>query len=369
MDTTKSVFARHRSLIFFVLGVIIAFGILYVLRSVLLPFVFGLALAYLLLPLISWIEIRLPRRGGWLQAKRVTLIILIYIIILGLVGLLSYYIATAVVGAISVLLENASVYIAGGLFSLREWAEGLRQQFPPEMQQQVDEFLLEVGVVVGNAIRGLFTRGVSLIPGTFSLIFGFVALPIFVFYVMKDWEKLGRGFYSAFSPWLAEHVRGVVQVIEEVLGRYIRAQLLLGFIVAYLCFIGLLILRIPFAPALAAFAGMTELIPILGPWMGGAAAVIVTLALVPSKAIWVILLYFLVQLLENNLLVPRIQGSYLRVHPAVVLVLLGLGAYLAGFWGLIFAVPLAATIVEIYKYIRRSAEAEKAQQSPRAEAG
>jgi len=360
--TAKSTFTRHRRLIFFILGVIIVFWLLYALRSAILPFIAGLVLAYLFLPIILWAERKLPRQGRWRQTKRVSLIILIYIIVAGLVGGLSYYVITAVIEAFSVLVENAPAYISWALFRVQEWAEGLRQQFPPEMQQQVNEFLVDAGVAVGNAIRGLFTKGVSFIPTTFSLIFGFVSLPIFLFYILKDWEKLGKGFYSAFSPGIATHVRGIILITEGVLGRWIRAQLLLGFVVAYLCFVGLLILRIPFAPALAVLAGLTEFIPILGPWIGGAAAVIVTLAMAPSKVIWVVLLYLLVQLLENNLLVPRIQGTYLRIHPAIVLVLLVLGAYIAGFWGIILAVPLTATIVEIYRYMRRGVEADEIQQ-------
>ena len=82
---------------------------------------------------------------------------------------------------------------------------------------------------------------------------------------------------------------------------------------------------------------------------------------IKSIALWVALLFLIVQLLENALLVPRIQGGYLRIHPAVVIVLLVLGAYIAGFWGLVLAVPLAATIVEIYKYMRHGVKAEENQ--------
>ncbi len=73
------------------------------------------------------------------------------------------------------------------------------------------------------------------------------------------------------------------------------------------------------------------------------------------------LLFLFVQLLENNLLVPRIQGAYLRVHPAIAIVLLVLGAYIAGFWGLLLAIPLTATIVEIYKYVRENVRVEEVQ--------
>ena len=154
-------------------------------------------------------------------------------------------------------------------------------------------------------------------------------------------------------------------IIEKVLGQYIRAQILLGFIVAYFVFIGLLILRIEFAGVLAVFAGVTELIPTLGPWIGGIAAVIVILAIAPEKVIWVVLLFLIVQLLENSLLVPRIQGGYLRIHPAILVVLLVLGAYVAGIWGILLIAPLTTTIVEIYKYVRQDVKVLEAQEGPR----
>jgi len=359
LDTARDVLRRQWRLILLILGIIIVFGLLYALRTAIFPFVIGLALAYLLLPVISWAEERLPQQGKWRQTKRVSLIILIFIVILGLVGFFSFYIVTAVIGAFSVLVQHAPQYIAAGLVTLQEWAEAFRQQFPPEMQQEVDKLLLDAGAAVGNAVRDVFARGLSFIPTTFSLFFGFAALPIFLFYILKDSEKLNRSFYSALSPQVTEHTKNIISIIERVLGRYIRAQIMLGLVVAYACFIGLIILQVPFAPALAAFAGVTELIPILGPWIGGATAVIVTLAIAPGKAIWVALLFFLVQLLENNLLVPRIQGGYLRIHPAILIVILVVGAYVAGFWGILLAAPLTATIVEIYKYVRSTIKVEE----------
>ena len=76
------------------------------------------------------------------------------------------------------------------------------------------------------------------------------------------------------------------------------------------------------------------------------------------------LLFVLVQLLENSLLVPRVQGGYLRIHPAILVVLLVLGAYVAGFWGIILVAPLTATIVEIYKYVRCDIKTEEIKSSP-----
>lgn len=355
MSAAGGAFQRHWRLLALLLGLVVVFGALYALRSAVFPFILGLILAYLLLPIISWVEKRLPGRGKWQPAKRVFLIIIIFIILLALVAGLSFTVITAVIDAFSIILQNAPQYMSAGLIALETWAGFLREQIPPEMREELDQLLLDVGATVGNLIRDTFARGVSFIQTTFTFFFALAALPIFLFYILKDSEKLQSSFYSAFPPWLAEHIKNIIAVIEGVLGRYIRAQFMLGFVVGYFTFIGLVLLGlVEFAPALAVFAGLMEMVPVIGPWIGGIAAVIVTLAVAPDKAIWVALLFLVIQLVENNLLVPRIQGAYLHLHPAVIIVLLVLGAYIAGFWGILLAVPLSATVVAIYKYIRHS---------------
>jgi len=364
LDTAGNLFKRHWRLTVVVLGIVVAFWLVYVLRSATFPFICGLVLAYLLLPLISWVERRLPWQGKWPQAKRVSLILIIFVVVLGLVGSLLLYVVAAVADSFSALLGNAPQYISGGLSTLREWGEGLRQWFPAEMREEIDSFVVDAGRAAGNAIRDTAMRAVSVIPTTSSLMFGFLCLPIFLFYILKDSEKLRAGFYSGLSPRVAEHTRNIVLIIEGVFGRFIRAALVLGAVVACLCLVGLLIVGIDvgLALALGVFAGVADLIPVLGPWIGGVVGVIVVLAVAPEKAIWVALVYLLVQGLENGFLRPRIQGAYMRIHPAIVLVLLVLGAYVAGLWGLILAVPLVATIGEIYKYARQNMEAGEAQQ-------
>ncbi len=366
------IFGEHWRLVFLVLGIIIVFWILYSLRIVLLPFVLGMVLVYLLMPLISWMEKKLPRQGKWLGFKRVSSILIVFIVLIGFIGVFSYFIVTAVIDASLILLESAPTFIGQSLAQIQKWLEVIRQQLPPEIRYEVDKGFLEAGVALGNFIRDALIGGISFVPRNFGVILGFVALPFFLFYVMKDSDKLKKNFYSALTPGIAKHAENIILIVERVLGRYLRAQLMLGLIVAYFSFIGLWIIGTQFAPKLASFApvlailaGLTELIPTLGPWIGGAVAVIVTLAIVPDKVLWVIALYLGIQFVENYFLVPRIQSAYLRIHPAVMIFLLVLGAYIAGFWGLLLAGPLTATAVEIYKYVHRCyQEVEKADAQP-----
>lgn len=352
-------FTKHWRLIALGLGIIIVLWVLYLLRTVVLPFATGVVLAYLLMPAVSWLERKLPPQGKWSSFKRVFSVLLAFILLICIVGGFAYFIVTAVIDASVVLMENAPYFIGKSVNQVQVWLEGIRQQLPPEIRQEMDKALVEGGVSLGGYIRNALLGGISSIRSAVSVILGFATLPFFLFYVLKDSERLKKGFFSALTPGTAKHARNVVTIVEGVLGRWIRAQIMLGVIVAYFSFIGLLVLKVPFATALAILAGVTEVIPTLGPWIGGGIAVIVTLAMAPEKALWVAVLFVVVQLVENNLLVPKIQSAYLRIHPAIMVLLLVFGAYIAGFWGLLIIGPLVAALVEIFKYVRDQYQTQK----------
>ncbi len=359
-----NIFTKHWRLVSLILGIIIVLWILYLMRIVVLPFAIGLVLAYLLMPLVLWLEKKLPPRHKWPGFRRVISVLIAFILLICLVGGFAYIVVTAVIDASVMLVESAPYFIGQSILRVQEWFEGVIANLPIEIQEEVSQELLQSGVDLGKTIRDALFGAVSSIPSTFAMFLGFAVLPFFLFYILKDSEKLRNGLSSAMTPGIAEHARNVVNIVERVLGRYIRAQIMLGVIVGYFTFIGLLILKVPFSLALALLAGVMELVPILGPWISGAAAVIVTLAMAPEKALWVVVLFLGVQLVENNLLVPKIQSAYLRIHPAVMIVLLVFSAYVAGFWGLLLVGPLAATVVEISKYGRDQYRAQ--QQLPEA---
>jgi len=356
-------FSRHRGLIVLTLVIIALFFVIYALRMAIIPFVVGLALAYILIPFISWAETHLPKPGRYMRLKRVSLVLFCFLVIIGLMGTFIYVFSTALVNSFQSLLVIAPSFLTQSFGQVEDWLNNFISSLPANISSQIQGILINAGETFSRTVNDFFQTGMGGIQNAFSVVLGFAALPIFLFYFLKDHEVVQRGFYAAFSPWLGTHVANIVQIIERVLGRYIKAQLLLGSIVAYITFLGLFALDVwpdtGIILALALLAGITEMIPTVGPWIGGIVAVVFTLSVAPEKVVWVAILYLGVQLVENNLLVPRIQGGYLRVHPAAAIMLLVLGAYVAGFWGLLLAVPLTATVIEIYKYIRRSVRAEE----------
>jgi predicted PurR-regulated permease PerM len=188
------------------------------------------------------------------------------------------------------------------------------------------------------------------------LILGFLALPLIVFFLLKDWDKLRDGFLGIMPPWASEHARNIAGIMERVLGRYVRGQFTMSVIIGGLVFILLTILKIPFAPALALWAALMENIPTLGVWLSMIASVAIALATDPGKALWVLIGLIVIQLFENNLLAPRVQGSNMKMNPIFILLISLMGAFLIGIVGFMIAVPVAATIIELLKYFRNIAQ-------------
>ncbi len=354
MSTANDFIKKQWRLISLVTGLVLFCVLLWTLRQALFPFGIALVLAYLMLPVLRLAEGKLPQNDRLRNAKHIILIVLFIAFIFTLVGLIIFLIVDIFIGTFSSLVENAPQFVSSGIGVINEWAEGIRKMLPPALQQQMDDLITDISSSLASSIQGVFRGGILSLPNIFNPLLSLVCIPIFLFYLLKDSEKLSKDFYSAIPQWLAEHIKNITRIIEMILGRYIRAQLLLGFVVGYACFLVLFIMKVPFAPTLGIIAGITELIPILGPWIGGAIAFFVALATVPDKALWVALFFLGIQLFENNFLVPRIHGHYLRIHPAITLVLLVLGAYIAGIWGIILIVPFTATSIEVFKYLRRS---------------
>lgn len=350
MDDAKHIIKSHSGLIILTITIIVFFVVFWLLRNILLPFVVGLVLAYILIPAVSWLEKRFPKKDKWQAAKRVSTIVIFYIVAIAIVGTAGYYAVTSIVTSFTDIVNNLADYTSNAFEMIQGFLSNIGN-FLPGTSLSVDGFLSDLGQNLGTTLQNLFSGIITSISSSFTYIIGFLSLPIFLFYILKDHEYINNRLYSWMSENTAQHARTVIGIINDVLGGYLRAELFMGLFVGVLALIGLLIIDVPLAIGLAVIAGITELVPILGPWIGGAIAVLVVIATDSDKVIWVIILFFAVQLIENTLLAPRIQGQFMHVHPAVAIILIIAGSTLAGFWGLILAVPLASTIVKLYQYV------------------
>ena len=334
-------------------GLVVIVWLIYLLRNALLPFLIGGALAYILAPMVSLLERRTPWMGGRPEIKR---IILVWVVMAGMLLL----IVGVLLMVIPPLVDEFGYFIDALPDLLRQASDTLQSlnrhiiaNTPPEIRAFEQDIINNLGAALRGTANGFVSRTLSVVSQTVGTLLGLAIIPLFLFYVLKDGRKIIYGLLSPLPIGPRAHAHNIVDLLNTAFSTYVRAQLLLGLVVGVMVFIGLTLLGVRFAPILGLVAGIFELVPIIGPWLGAIPGIIVVLATAPDKFVWVAALYLGVQLLENSLLVPRIQSSALNIHPVMILVVLIVGNELFGLWGILLGPPLTAAGKEVVLYFVR----------------
>ena len=187
-------------------------------------------------------------------------------------------------------------------------------------------------------------QAVKVVSSVFGALLSIVTVLLISFYWLSERALIRRALLGFVPIHRRTRVNDVWTHIETKLGLWFRAQLILCGIIGAACAAGYGVLGLEYWPLLALIAGVTELIPILGPWIGGIPAVLVALTDGPVKALIVAAFIIVLQQIEGNILVPRIQGDAIGLSPLTVILAILAGTKLAGPVGGILAVPISAII-------------------------
>jgi predicted PurR-regulated permease PerM len=140
----------------------------------------------------------------------------------------------AVRDSFSTFSTNASTYISGAITAVQSWTQTLCDFFPVEFRQQADQVVLDIGNSFWATLKNNATSDLTAIPSTLGLFLGFAALPIFSFFLLRDWDKLRSGLYLNVPGWASRDFKSIMSIVGTVLGQYIRAVLVLGLVVGTL---------------------------------------------------------------------------------------------------------------------------------------
>jgi predicted PurR-regulated permease PerM len=319
--------------------------------AVLIPFLVGILLAYLLMPLVNWLEGVLPPKGKIIPSKRAIAVALVFIVFTIVLVSFIAYIGAALVTASGILVNKAPEFISGSIDQVKEWWAVLRINLPADIDMRVSQTLSDLGPAAGKFVQDFLIGTLAVIPTSMPTIIGFITLPFFVIFVLNDYEKFGNFYKEIFPSRKAQHTARILRIFGDQMGRYIRFQVIMALVAGLVVTIGLVIMGEEYAPAMGAVTGFTQVIPIIGPFISAAVILIVTLALKPDAILWALLVIVVAQVVVN-LIQGWVQEKHFPLHPAVVMVLLTVGGYVASYWGIILALPVGATIWEIYKYFR-----------------
>ncbi len=331
--------------------VLLVVGLLVAARGALFPFIFALALAYLLFPLVAFFERALHRLFPKLRATRPLAILLTYVaavLALALFFLMVVPVISQQFGALWANRQDIADAVQGYVNRGLVW---YRANTPADIQAQIDQAVQAAGTRLSGTVQAGLAQTITAVTSTLAFVASLVIVPVWLFYVLNDQSRFMRTAVAMIPSRVRADTVNIARIADRILSKYLRGQLLLCVVVGVLAFIGLTALRVPFPAVLGLIAGIFEILPFVGPLLGAAPAVLVAVIQDPLLGLWTALLFIVIQQVENTVLVPRISGKAVELHPALIVLVLIIGSEVAGLPGAILAVPVTAIIRDVFKYL------------------
>lgn len=229
---------------------------------------------------------------------------------------------------------------------ITDWArDEVPQLYQTTVRLGFEDQVADLGTSLTSTITQLIGALAAVPFQVLGFLFGIVSVLVIGFFWMSATERFNNSVIALLPPKRAAEVRSVAAELSLRAGGWVRGQVILMVFIGIVTFLGLFVLGVPYPLALATWASLMEIIPIIGPFLGAIPAILVALAL---KSPWVALataiLYVIVQQLENNILVPKVMERAVGLHPILVMVGVLAGGVLYGILGIVIAVPLVAAM-------------------------
>lgn len=341
---------RHRQALFALVMITLVAWLLWSARGALPAFFIGLALVFILDPGVTW----LARRG----VPRWAAVIVTYVALVAVVYGLVAYVLPPINRQTREFIEHLpelGAAIGEVEQNLERWYRGL--PIPLEFRAMIDEQIQNTGDTFGELLRGLVAPTINALVGAATFLLGLIVVPVWLFFVLKDREGFSRSVAGAMPPSWRADTENVLALLGRIGGRWVRGQLLLGLSIFIATVIGLTALTLAgftefgqFTLVLALIAGVLEWFPIIGPIVAAIPAILIGFTIGLPAALAAAILYTGIQQLENHILVPKVMGDAVELHPAVLIVSLIVGGALFGIGGAILAAPTVAAGRDLYRY-------------------
>lgn len=210
---------------------------------------------------------------------------------------------------------------------------------------------MQVQAYLANELNSLSKNALIVTTKVFGGIFSLLTIFIITFYLLLYYEEFKVVFSRLFHKDKRAWVLATFDAINYKLGAWMRGEIVLMFFIGFMSWIVLTILGVPFALPLALIAGILEVVPTLGPTLSAVPAVIVAFTVSPTLAVTVVIAYIIIQMIENNFLVPKVMEKAVGLNPVVIILGVMIGANLMGVAGALLAIPLISFILVVFKSI------------------
>jgi predicted PurR-regulated permease PerM len=312
--------------IFKIILIFLLLYFLFLIKDILAILFISLILSSAIDPLVDWMQSKkIPRAIG---------VILIYLLLFVVIGGVIYLI----IPPIAVEIGNISQKFPQYLDKLTAGYSFLKQ-FSAEHGYlgSIKDALGNVSNNLQNAVGGIFTT----ISGVFGGILSFFLVLVLTFYMVVEENAMKKLVWSLAPSEHQPYIMQLINRMQKKIGLWLRGQLILSLIIFIITYVGLLLLRVDNALVLALIAGLTEFIPYLGPIIGSLPAIFLAFTQSPILALFVAILFYVIQQFEGNLIVPKVMQKTVGLNPIVSISVLLIGFNLAGFVGALLSIPVA----------------------------
>lgn len=357
-------------LIFYLINIIFnKFPILgYTLSSVIIAIIF----AYIIDPIVNYLE----RKG----VKRQFGVIIVYISVILIFGILIVSVIPKTINEISNLLTSLPAMVDTLIREVNNFVSNVFAKFNIELPENfinvyketnpkvngdvetpqiVSDILDSIKATINDLIvkaqgslMGSLSNVLSKLYGFLTSAFRLVLILIFSFYFSVDKDRFMHRVKKAIPNKYRDDISYLTSNIDTALQQFIRGRMLMAIFVGLITMAYLLVLRVDFAIIIGLITCVADIIPYIGPFLGCAPAVLFAFMDSPMKALWVLILFVIVQWVENNILAPKLIGDSTGLNPLVILISIIIGGGIFGVWGMVISVPLMSIIFILVDFIK-----------------
>ena len=308
--------------------------------DILILFLVSMLFAAALAPTVDKLEKYKIPRGVSVGIIMLLILAMISLFVYSMIPLLSTQLLD-LGSRVGIFLENLS----NGTLNIPEFLQPYVEDFVKEiqgtnftatLQSQLFNYSRELSSLAGN----VFTTLISISNGLAN----FLIVLVLTYFMSVDEKEIDKFILRISPEKYGTYITAKTNNIKQKVGDWLRGQLILMFVVGASTYLGLILLGTDYAFTLALIAGVTEVVPVIGPWLGLIAAIPIAINQGGSMIIWVTLLYFMVQRLENNLFVPVIMKKATGLNPIAVILAMLIGNKFLGIVGIIISIPMMAIL-------------------------
>ena len=322
--------------------------------TILFPFLLGIGIAFILNNPEKWVENKLLKNVPLQKNhKRILATLIVFILAIGFLILFFSIIIPNTVDSVRQFSTNIAVYSDTFISYTKDFAYRMNIS-----EKQVEQMLINFDItkkitsIVTESIPKIASYSYSFVKGFINLILAFVS----AFYILLDRETLVKGIkklnYSVFDKNFANYLTLWTNDAKTVFEQYIVGNIIDSFIVGVLCYVVILFLKIPYTNMIALIIGVTNVIPVFGPFLGAIPVIIILCLIDPLSALIFAIVIFIIQQIDGNIIKPIVLGDKLGMSGFWILFSVTVGGALFGVVGMFLGVPICALIYAgIHDYI------------------